>query len=670
MQKALKNIRIIFLILAIITSLVLTGVQLMSIQVVNGQDYLAQSIKNVNGVQEIVAPRGEILDSKLTPLVMNKVEYDAVIEYALFPKDVQEQNAIILKFAEFLQKEKAPWESRLPITTTKPYKYTEEQTTLVKRVLKDLNLNVYATADNVIEELKKKYKIDDKYTEQQARIIAGIRYEMIYTQFTKDNRYVFSKDIPKNVVLKIKELSYQFSGIDIIETAKRTYPSGTVFPHGLGTVGPLDADEYKANKDKGYKLNDTMGKSGIEKAMEAELRGTNGTRSVLLNSTSQIVSIKNTKDAVPGNNVVLTIDSGYQTKVQDLLAAHIKTLQQTKKSKDSGQRCNAGAIVVLDVKTGAVKAMASYPGYDINNYYKDYKTLNTDPSKPLFNRALSGSYRPGSTFKTITATAGLNEGVIDENSVVHCGGTYTYFSDFRPGCFTGPHGNITVRYALKESCNIFFYDVGRRLGVTKLADYEKMYGFGTDLKFELPTRKGYIATKSTFDEKGWLWDAGQVLMASIGQSEISVTPLNMAVQALTLANKGKRFRPYIVDSVVSYDKTTVVKKTEPIVDTVIQDKTGKTFNIIKDGMVLAGQGIALPHPVAIKTGTPQNGSWEDGTTKFDNAVVGYYPAENPEICFAVMLDAGMDARATVKKIIDAYYGTDKVVQGAQNKPAQ
>ena len=670
MKKALKNIRIIFLILVIITSLVLTMIRLMSIQVVNGEEYLAQSIKNVNGVQEIVAPRGEILDSKLNPLVMNKVEYDAVIEYALFPKDIKEQNEIIIKFAEFLQKENATWESRLPITTTKPYQYTEEQTTLVKRVLKDLNLNVYATADNVIEELKKKYQIDEKYTEEQARIIAGIRYEMIYTQFSKDNRYVFSKDIPKDVVLKIKELSYLFNGIDIVETAQRVYPNGTIFPHGLGTVGPLDADEYKANKDKGYKLNDTIGKSGIEKAMESELRGTNGTRSVLLNATSQIVSIENTKDAVPGNNVVLTLDSEYQAKVQNILADHIKYLQESKKTKDAGQRCNAGAIVVLDVKTGAVKAMASYPSYDINNYYTDYKVLNTDPSKPLFNRALSGSYRPGSTFKTITATAGLNEGIIDENSLIHCGGTYTYFSDFRPGCFTGPHGNISVRYALKESCNVFFYDVGRRLGVTKLAEYEKMYGFGTDLKFELPTRKGYIATKETFDANGWLWDAGQILMASIGQSEISVTPLNMAVQALTLANNGTRYRPYIVDSVVSYDKTNVVKKTQPIVDAVIPDKTGKTFSIIREGMTLAGQGIALPQSVAIKTGTPQNGAWEDGTTKYDNAVIGYYPAENPEICFAVMLDAGAEARGTVKKIIDAYYNTGAVVQDAQNAPVQ
>lgn len=669
MKKAFKNARVIVLIVLIIVTLIFTLLRLMRIQIVQGEEFLAKSIKNTNGVQEIVAPRGEILDINGKPLVMNQVEYDAVIEYALFPKDVQEQNAIILKFAKFLQQENVAWEEKMPITKTQPYEYTEEQTSLVKRMLKDLNLNVYATADNVIEELKKKYNISEEYTEEEARIIAGIRYEMIYTQFSKDNRYVFAKGIPKEVVLKIKELSYQFNGIDIIETAQRVYPNGIIFPHGLGTVGPLDADEYNANKDKGYKLNDQIGKSGIEKVMESQLRGKNGKRSVLLNSTSQIISVEEIEEAVPGNNVVLTIDAGYQEKIQNILSDHIKYLNETKRSKDNGQRANAGAIVVLDVKTGAVKAMATYPNYDLNNYYKDYSLLNTDPSKPLFNRALSSSYRPGSTFKTITATAGLNEGIIDENSTINCVGQYNFY-DFHPGCFTGPHGHIAVRTALKESCNYFFYDVGRRLGVNKLAEYETMFGFGTDLKFELPMKQGYIATKETFDSKGWKWDAGQLLMASIGQSEISVTPLNMAVQAMTLANKGVRYRPYIVDSVVSYDNSKVISKTQPVVDYTVPDKTGKTFDIVREGMMMAGANINLPQSVAIKTGTPQNGQWEDGTTKFDNAVIGFYPAENPEIAFAVMIEAGADARATVKKIIDAYYGYDVVVQDAQNNPAQ
>lgn len=672
MEKISKQLRIIILSAILMIGFICTFIMLMKIQIVDGENLRARSLKSQSGLQDVMAPRGEIVDINGKALVANKVTFDVIIEYALFTKDKQEQNRIILELAKFLEKNGVKWEDSLPVTYSYPFQYTDAKEKMFSNVMKNLNVNVYATADDCVSALIKKYSISDDYTNEEKRIIAGIRYEMIYQGFSMSTRYTFAKDISKDTVMTLKEMAYKFPGSDIVENAERIYPDGTIFPHGLGTTGPIYKEEYQALKEKGYKLNDKVGKDGLEKAMEDYLRGTNGVRSVLTGDNGGIVSIEDTVSAVPGNNVVLTIDSDYQKKVQDMLEAYIKNLQATAKDKDKGKDCQAGAVVVLDVKTGAVKAMASYPGYNLNDYKTQYDTLKSDPAQPLFNRALQGSYRPGSTFKPLVATAALSEKVIDENSIVHCGGVYEFYG-FQPKCFTGPHGDINVVRALDVSCNIFFYEMGRRLTINRLAEYENKFGFGTDLKFELSTRQGYIATPETFAEHKWEWDAGQVLMASIGQSEISATPLNMAVMAQTIANNGDRMRPHIVEKVMRYDNNEVVMQTEPIVDAHIEDTTGKVYSTVKEGMTRNGTTISnfpgeatpnLPYAVATKTGTPQNGS------KLDSCCIGFYPAENPEIAFAIVLDGGYYAKGMVKKLIGEYYGITNIVQDDQITDAQ
>ncbi len=673
MEKAKKMARVIILVVVILLTSILAAIRLMKIQIVEGEKYLELSASDIKGVQEVTAPRGEILDINGKPLVMNKVEFDAIIEYALFPSDRQKQNEIILEFAKLLLKEGVAREENLPISTTKPYTYISGKDKAVSTALEKLRLNAYATPQNCIDKLQEMYEISDKYTDDEIRIIAGVRYEMIYTQFSKDNRFVIAKNIPKETVLKIQERLFMYPGTDIVESSVRYYPDGTIFPHGLGNVGALDAEEYELLKDSGYKLNDQIGKSGIEKIMESTLRGTNGTRSIVMNKTSQVVSVEETTPAVPGQSVVLTVDGAYQKKVQNILEDHIKYLN-TRTDPHKGSKAFAGSVVVLDVKTGAVRAMASYPSYDMNTYRENYDKLNSDPAQPLFNRSIYGAFRPGSTFKTLTSVAALNEGVIKEDTTFHCAHDYK-FIDTEFHCL-GWHNNLSVKYALNISCNIFFYETGRRLGIDKLAAYEKMFGFGTDLKFELGGRTGYIATPETFKENNWTWDAGQVLNASIGQSEISVSPLNMAVQAMTIANKGVRYRPYVIDSIWNYDHTEMLKQTQPVVDERIEDKTGETFRIVTDGMVECAtrhfnelgfnRTDPLPYAVAMKTGTPQLGKWPDGTDKTDSALIGFYPAENPEIAFSIMIDDGDDARMMVKKLIQAYYEDDEVVQNIQN----
>ncbi|MDE7289357.1 MAG: hypothetical protein K2N71_07660, partial [Oscillospiraceae bacterium] len=515
------------------------------------------------------------------------------------------------------------------------------------------------------------YEIDESYTEREKRIIAGIRYEMFIRSFSLSNRYTFAEDIPMDTVVRLKEASYTLDGMDIIEEAIRIYAAGDVAPHLIGTIGAIDADEYAENKENGYALNDVIGKAGIEKAMEAELRGDKGERTIeLLNGA--VVSDTVTKEAVPGNTIQLTLDIDYQRDVQEILENHILWLNNQTSTKAKGTEANAGAIVVLDAKNGALLAAATSPTYDINDYLTDYASVVNGENAPLTNRATYGLYRPGSTFKTITATAGLNEGIIGRGSIIRCNNTYTYWEDYKPKC-TGWHGGINVITAIEKSCNIFFYEVGRIMGIDTLADYAYQYGLGNDVYLETGGAKGYFATPATLQGFGLEWNAGLVVQAAIGQSETGVTPLQMAVQACTIANRGVRYQPHLVESVHTYNMEEVVSVTQPTAVHTIPDKTGETFDLVIQGMKQAANFAPysypavkdyytpylltdLPEQTAIKTGTPQMTSSEDTGSAF----IGFYPADDPVIAFSGFVEHGEYSKFMIKQIIEAYYDENYV----------
>lgn len=677
MPAFLKKIRLFILVGVIILSLCLSLLRLMQIQIVEGEELLRQSVKITAGEQTISAPRGEIVDVSGDPLVQNKVGYSIIVEQEFFPTDNATQNDIIIKTTRLLSEAKTQWIENMPISKTSPYTYLPNSDSKIDKMKSLLRLNAYATPQNCIDKLIEMYEISDKYTPEEKRTIAGIRYEMLATQFSVSNRYTFAQEVPMTAVSKIKELSYMLQGIDVIEEPIRIYPDGTIFPHGIGTTGKIDAEEYETLKDKGYNINDIIGKSGIENAMESELRGKNGTRNVVLSPDNQVTSIVETKAAEAGHTVKLTIDKDFQKKAQQILADTIVALHSDPLGQGRGVDATAGAIVVIDVKTGAIKAMATYPSYDMNEYLKDFNKYSSAPNTPLVNRATNGLYRPGSTFKTITSTAALNEGVINENTTFLCQREYKYL-DVTMHC-TGYHGNINVVHALEKSCNIFYYNVSQHLGIDRLVNYEKLFGFGTAPKIEIGAASGYISSPETFKKLGIDWTPGQLLQSAIGQSEVTVSPLQMACQAMTIANKGVRYRPYLVDSILSYDQKEVISKTQPIIEAKIEDKTGKTFDIVKQGMLLVANNslvspfsanrtadslTTLPGRVAIKTGTPQRG----GT--YDSAVLGFYPADNPEIAFSVFIEKGEYSKYTLRRLIDAYYGYDKAtVQNAQKTPS-
>ena len=434
----------------------------------------------------------------------------------------------------------------------------------------------------------------------------------------------------------------------------RKISEGDVLPHEIGSVGPIYAEEYEELKKKGYAMNDSVGKSGIESAMEDELRGEDGEKTITV-VNGQVTSADVTKEPVGGKTVRLTVNSEYQRDVQDILENFESYLRA--KGGYPGVRC--GAVVVLDVKDNSVLAMATSPTYNLFDYEKDYEEVAGRDDYPLINRATRGLYRPGSTFKTITATAGLNEGIVSGESTFHCEHTMEFY-DITVNC-TGWHYDIAVAEALKVSCNIYFYELSRRLGIDKLAEYASLYGFGQHTGLETGDAMGQFACPETFNEIDMQWTVGQVLQAGIGQSETACTPLQMAVQASTIANHGTRYKPHLLDSLYDYAMTEKLSSHEAEIGAQIQLNNDYVYSYVTEGMIRAStNGFPaeyslenLGFDVAIKTGTPQN--YRDGREITDTAFIGFAPAYDPQIAFAGIVEGGEYSKYMIRSLIQAYF---------------
>lgn len=637
-------------------------VRLARMQLVDGSYYAAQLQQSYTATQSVQAARGQIADSNGVVLSGNQIVYKMIIQKAFFTAGME--NLVISRAIQILIEEGEAWIDTIPISSTVPYEFTTDKETVLDAFKERIGVNYDATVDNCIKALYEKYKITTEFPEQMRRYIAGVRYEMELKDFSYSNRYTFAENISIQTVARIKELAFLLPGIDIVEEPMRTYIKSSTAPHVLGTLGAITAEVYELKKDQGYTLNDTIGLNGIELAMEDVLRGKNGIRTIVRNADGVAISDEITQPVVTGNSVQLTIDAKFQDDLQDILENHINWLHYNNDPK-RGNTCDAGAVVVLDVKTGAVLGMANYPTYDINAYLENPQAFLELEGNPLYNRAIYGRYRPGSTFKTITGAAGLYHGYIDKHSQGICTGKYTYYSDYQPLC-TGSHYGYNVVDSLKVSCNIFFYDLGRRMGIYTLSDFAERFGIGTNLGLEIGGISGRMTTPEVFESLvGTEWTSGNTLQASIGQSETLVTPLHLAVQAMTLANDGVRYKPYLVKSIYNYDFTELLHETEPVVvETIDPGVNPNTFNIIREGMVAVSENVVwpvydmsksqfkyLPYHVAIKTGTAETS--EPGV--YNSIIMGYYPAEDPVIAFGVVLEKGEYSRYMIRNIIDAYF---------------
>lgn len=659
-------IRSVILIIITFVFAFLAAVQLMKIQIVDGEYYKSQTEKFLEGNQSIAAARGQIADSQGNVLVSNKSVYKLIIQKAFFPSG--QENEIIAKTISILEKNNEEWNDSAPISKEEPFTFLDVSEDELDKFKQNIKLNVDATEDNCIKAMAERYKIDtEKYDRRMIRLIAGVRYEMVQKDFSADNRFVFSDEISIDTVLDIKEVGFILQGVEISQEPVRVYIRGDLAPHVLGTIGAISEDEYQATLDASgntrYTRSDVIGKTGIEYGLESTLKGTEGTRTIMRSTKGEVVSDTITDPVQPGNSIKLTIDPKLQEDLQEMLINHINWLHWYN-DPTRGNECDSGAIVVLNAKTGAVLGMASYPTYDLIEYQKDpLGVANGKDGMSMFNLATMGLFRPGSAFKSLNATAGLCEGLIDRNTPGTCNHVYTYYSDYQPKCL-GWHYGYDVTEALRVSCNIFFYDLARRMGIDTLASYAEKFGYGTDLGLEIDSAKGQMTTPLNYETATEQpWDVGQVLQAGIGQSATQVTPLNLAVQAITLANNGKRLKPFLVDSVWNYDYTEMISKTEPAVVETIDDKGTNAFEIVREGMIKVGSTCTwpvgylstldyLPYDVALKTGTAQ----EDGIGKnYSSTVVGYYPAHDPQIAFGIILGKGEWSRYLVRNIIDSYF---------------
>ena len=399
------------------------------------------------------------------------------------------------------------------------------------------------------------------------------------------------------------------------ENGNRYYPA-KLCSHLLGTLSA-----------------DGSAQSGIELAFDEELSGRPGYTNGL-----------ETQPPVRGADVYLTIDSKLQSAAEKILSTAARRYDEgVRYETDAPYSGSAGAIVVLGCRRGEVLASASYPDFSPGTFSEDYSRLLADERFPLLDRVTNGLYRPGSTLKTVTAAAALYKGAIGADTSFWCGGhLYLGGSDFT--CMN-THGYTDVRRALEVSCNLFFYRAALALGIDRLVEYEKLFGLGKAPDYELPTLAGQLASPETLD----YWSSGQLVQAAIGQSVTEVTPLQMAGAALMLADRGRSYSPSVVMGVGSRSGRSLEKEPQ----TELPDCG--VFDIIKDGMVSSTKYTygefalsQLDKPAAIKTGTPQS------PRGYDSAVIGFYPADRPEIAFAVMLEGGANAKHTVYEIIKAY----------------
>lgn len=620
------------------------------LQVVSASRYTEQAKGITTITASISAARGEILDYYGRPIATNREGYNIVFNYATINKN--NLNDTILALIKVLGN--GEWEDDLPISKTVPFEFTQDSdSTEVTKLLKTLGVAHYATAQDCFDEMVKRYSLEDRDTTVQ-RYIMGVRYTMERAGFSVTAPFVFAEDVSSEVMLTVSENNYYSqNGVAISIESFREYSEDSVAPHIIGTVGPIYAEEWETYREKGYAYNDKVGKSGIEKVCEEQLKGTDGEITYRINSSGVIISSEVTKEPIPGNSVRLTLDKTIQLSAQDALKSTIKEMQS------DGLNVKAGSAVAINIKTGGIIAAANYPTYTYTQYKYEYDKLLSDPGKPLFDRAFNGAYPPGSTFKPAMAAAALQEGVITSDEVIRCVGRYTYFKDYQPSCMH-IHGRISLNTALSKSCNYYFFEVGRRLGISKMNDYCLGFGLGDYTGVEVGESKGVLAGPNRSRTE---WYDGYTIQAAIGQMDNAFTPLQLASYTATIANSGVRYKTTLIDKYVSYTQDKVIEQNKPEVLNKI-NISEEVFDKVKEGMLSVtedgtGNRIFSDYPIKVggKTGTAQV------TGKKDHTVfVAFAPYDDPEIAVAVIIEHGQYSTysgALLKSIFNAYFFTEE-----------
>ena len=642
-------------------------------QIIHGEEYKKLATNSTGYTVETQATRGEILDKSGRGLVVNTTHYSVVLDKLYIEEE--KLSSTLATLIDLMYKTGEKWEDKLPIEVNEANEYSykkgmeSEKNALFGEDI--LNASADTNAESCFAQLVKRYSLDKGYADtldaQMLRDVVSVYFNMEVEDYSNTNPYVFAKDISENAVMAVSENTQGISGVDIQTYLIRKATDPDLAPHILGALGSLTETEYKelSQQEKGYNLNDEIGKFGIELACESYLRGTGGTKIVKRNSEGAIVDTIQTIDAQPGNTVYLTIDADLQKIAVKSLAENVKaakkegvSLKKSTGKSGVGEDCEAGAVVMLSVKDFSVLAAASYPTYDLNKYseYGDYYIkLSENKNSPMYNRAFVGSFACGSVIKPCVAATALEEKVIKEDTEIYCKQNYDYYPTNVVRCMHY-HSDLDVLGAITASCNYYFAEAGRRLGIDTLYLYEEKFGLGEYTGIEIEESKGMLAGR---DSQSWM--PGNTVQAAIGQSDNAFTPLQLATYAATIANDGTRLKTHIIDKITNYEATQTIKE---YTKEEVADKCGisqKNLDIVKKSMLNVTQsedGTAYymfgdyKVKVAAKTGTAENAG-SDHTT-----FICYAPYDNPEVAISVVIENGAKGRYSMqvaKDMLDAYF---------------
>ena len=649
-------------------------VQLFNLQIVNGKEYRETSNTRLSRETVIKAARGSIKDRTGNLLVTTKMGFN--IELYKTKINTTTLNKTILNTIKILENNNDKYINNLPISI-EPFKFTIDDEESQVNWKKENDIKEDATPEQCFYELKEKYKIEQDNILEAYKIMV-VRYEISRNGYSSIRPVTIAKDVSRESAVKLGEQSIDFPGISATNEPMVSYPSGSLASHILGYVGNITETELDGREDT-YGINDVIGKVGIQYVFEEYLRGKDGIKQLDMSVDGTITDEYITQEAVAGSDVILTIDANLQAATEKALANNIKKIASGGFSKRSDAK--AGAAVVMNVKTGEILAMASYPDYEPELFVNGISQKKLDEYNKgdnIFNRAISGVYAPGSTFKMITAIAGLETGVITPTEKINDIGVYKKAHE--PACWIWnsygmSHGWLNVTEAITHSCNYFFYEVGYRATIDNIAKYAKYYGLGEKTNVELPMEeKGIVATRDKAKERGDEWQIGETLSAAIGQSYNSYTPIQMAKYISMLANGGEPIDVTIVKSINDVNGNQVSKED---ITKFVNAKLGLTkekkenLNIKKkniDAILKGMKGVTSEEggtaystfanfniELGGKTGSAQT----DVQGKINGWFVGFAPYEEPEIAVVVLVEnagSGSYTAEVARDILQEYFG--------------
>jgi len=685
MKEKLKD-RYVILAICFIVFGIIIAFQLVNLQVIHGKEYDEASQRKVLKERKVVAARGNILDRYGVPIAVNRQGFTVYIVKT--DTNASDFNNMLLRLVNIFEKNNDTYNKRLgKYLTLNPITFNNKSWEDIKKWQMDKDIlglkenELIKSPEEVFKYLRNKFKIEDKYSNEDAYKIMGLQYEILLDKWKFDtgNSLCIAKDVSLNTVAEIEEKHHLLPGVTTDIEPMRRYVDAVTAAHIIGYVRGITAEQFEKLQQEGYNRNDIIGQTGIEYAAERYLRGIDGQKKVEVDTSGRLTEELYGKPAIPGNDVILTLDMNLQKVAMESLDRVIKEIRE-KGGKNNFGDANAGAVVALDVNSGEVLAMASYPSYDPSIFLegsdnKDAQKAIADLNDPKnestseFNRAIQGAYAPGSTFKPLVAIAGLEESVITpdteiiDNGHENIGNMDFYCLEYKMGL--GAHGRLKLERALATSCNIYFHILGYRTGIDNIDKWAKFFGLGELTGIDIPgERKGIRANKESKRElRNDDWRPADTAQTAIGQFDNLYTPLQLANYISTIANGGKHFKPFLIKKVLKYDGS-IVNETQPEFEQV--PVKPETINAVKQGMVAvtnSTDGTAVdafkdfPFKIAGKTGTAETG--REANHSSNALFVCYAPAEKPEIAVAVVVERGAWGANTApiaKDVLAEYFG--------------